>query len=115
MRLSVIIVNYNVKYFLEQCLYAVQKACTGIETEIIVVDNNSTDGSRDFLEPAFPEVTFIWNNRNVGFAKANNQAIEIAGGEFILLLNPDTLVPEDCFERCIRFFGSMKFIKFFFR
>ncbi|HQY12727.1 MAG TPA: glycosyltransferase family 2 protein, partial [Ferruginibacter sp.] len=106
MRLSVIIVNYNVKYFLEQCLYAVQKACRGMEAEIIVIDNNSTDGSRDFLEPAFPEVRFIWNDRNAGFAKANNQAIEIARGEFILFLNPDTLVPEDCLESCLRFLGS---------
>jgi len=108
MRLSVIIVNYNVKYFLEQCLYAVQKACRSIEAEIIVVDNNSTDGSRDFLEPAFPEVRFIWNDRNAGFAKANNQAIEIARGEFILFLNPDTLVPEDCLESCLRFLGSQE-------
>lgn len=103
MRLSVIIVNYNVKYFLEQCLHSVQKACAGLEAEIIVVDNCSTDGSREFLEPAFPQVRFIWNSGNEGFAKANNQAIAVANGEYILFLNPDTLVPEDCFEKSIQF------------
>ena len=106
MRLSVIIVNYNVKYFLEQCLYAVQRACTKLDAEIIVVDNNSTDGSREFLEPAFPAVKFIWNSNNIGFAKANNQACAQATGEYILFLNPDTLVPEDCFTECIRFLAS---------
>ncbi|HMI77248.1 MAG TPA: glycosyltransferase [Ferruginibacter sp.] len=106
MQLSVIIVNYNVKYFLEQCLYSVQKACRNMEAEIIVADNYSADGSKDFLEPRFPAVKFIWNNNNVGFAKANNQAIEIAKGEYILFLNPDTLVPEDCFEKCLDFFRS---------
>ena len=87
MQLSVIIVNYNVKYFLEQCLYSVQKACLGIDAEIIDADNNSTDGSREYLEPNFPTVNFIWNNENAGFAKANNQALEKAKGAFILFLN----------------------------
>ncbi len=106
MQLSVIIVNYNVKYFLEQCLYSVQKACSHVEAEIIVADNNSTDGSRDFLAPLFPKVNFIWNSSNVGFAKANNQAVVKAKGDVILFLNPDTIVPEDCFEKCISFFKS---------
>ena len=108
MQLSVIIVNYNVKYFLEQCLYSVQKASQAIEAEVIVVDNNSTDGSKDFLEPLFPRVNFIWKSSNVGFAKANNEAVAMAKGDFILFLNPDTLVPEDCFEKCINFFRSNK-------
>lgn len=108
MRLSVIIVNYNVKYFLEQCLYSVQKACVNMKAEIIVVDNCSTDGSREFLEPAFPAVKFIWNSSNEGFAKANNQAIAVANGDYILFLNPDTLVPEDCFEKCIQFLQSQE-------
>ena len=103
MHLSVIIVNYNVKYFLEQCLYSVQKACVGMDAEIIVVDNNSTDGSRAFLEPGFPTVNFLWNDINEGFATANNQALSIVKGDYILFLNPDTLVPEDCFEKCINF------------
>ena len=108
MHLSVIIVNYNVKHFLEQCLYSVQKACLGIEAEIIVADNNSTDGSRAFLEPAFPAVNFIWNSNNVGFAKANNQALANAKGDFILFLNPDTILPEDCIEKCLQFFKEHK-------
>lgn len=108
MLLSVIIVNYNVKHFLEQCLYSVQKACKGIDAEIIVADNNSTDGSRGFLEPAFPGVTFLWNTDNTGFAKANNQALEMATGDFILFLNPDTIIPEDCIEKCIQFFDLHK-------
>ncbi len=108
MILSVIIVNYNVKHFLEQCLYSVQKACKGIDAEIIVADNNSTDGSRGFLEPAFPGVKFLWNTDNTGFAKANNQALEMATGDFILFLNPDTIIPEDCIEKCIQFFDLHK-------
>ena len=108
MQLSVIIVNYNVKYFLEQCLYAVQKACSGIESEIIVTDNNSSDGSRAFLEPAFPAVNFIWNSGNVGFARANNQALEIAKGAFILFLNPDTILAEDSIAKCLQFFTENK-------
>jgi O-antigen biosynthesis protein len=104
LQLSVIIVNYNVKYFLEQCLCAVLKACKNITAEVIVADNNSSDGSKDFLLPKFPQVNFIWNNSNVGFAKANNQALAQAKGEYILFLNPDTIVPEDCFEKCIQFF-----------
>ncbi len=108
MKLSVIIVNYNVKYFLEQCLYSVQKACLGIESEIIVTDNNSIDGSKAFLQPAFPAVNFIWNNSNVGFAGANNQALEIAKGDFILFLNPDTILAEDCIEKCLQFYEENK-------
>jgi len=108
MLLSVIIVNYNVKYFLEQCLHSVQKACFQIDAEVIVIDNNSTDGSREFLTPLFPDVNFIWNNSNVGFAIANNQALDIAKGDFILYLNPDTILPEDCIEKCIEFFEQNK-------
>ena len=106
MDLSVIIVNYNVKYFLEQCLCSVQKAYRNIEAEILVVDNNSTDGSREYLLPKFPSVNFTWNSCNEGFAKANNQALAAANGEYILFLNPDTIVPEDCFDKCINFFKA---------
>ncbi|HEX2683066.1 MAG TPA: glycosyltransferase family 2 protein [Ferruginibacter sp.] len=108
MQLSVIIVNYNVKYFLEQCLYSVQKACAGIDAEIIVADNNSTDGSRQFLEPAFPAIKFIWNTTNMGFAKANNLALSISKGTFVLFLNPDTILPEDCLTNCLQFFNVHK-------
>ena len=108
MHLSVLIINYNVKHFLEQCLYSVQKACLGIDAEIIVVDNNSTDGSRAFLEPAFTQINFTWNSSNVGFAKANNQALEMSKGEYILFLNPDTILADDSIEKCIQFFKENK-------
>lgn len=108
MLLSVIIVNYNVKHFLEQCLYSVQKAMTGIQAEVIVVDNNSTDNSRDYLFPKFPSFQFISNKENNGFAKACNQGLQQATGKYILFLNPDTILPEDCFQKCITFFESTK-------
>ena len=108
MDLSVIIVNYNVKYFLEQCLFSVMKAVENIEAEIFVVDNNSTDGSRAFFKDRFHRVKFIWNSGNLGFSKANNIAVQHAIGKYILFLNPDTLVPEDCFEKCISFLTSHK-------
>ncbi len=108
MQVSVIIVNYNVKYFLEQCLYSVNKACRGMEAEILVVDNNSTDGSRSYLEPAFPTVKFTWNAINMGFARANNQGLAQAKGAYILFLNPDTILPEDCITKCLAFFDVKK-------
>jgi GT2 family glycosyltransferase len=106
LQLSVIIVNYNVKYFLEQCLCSVIKAIQNLEAEIFVVDNNSSDGSRNFFEDKFRGVKFIWNNENLGFSKANNIAVKQATGRYILFLNPDTLLPEDCIEKCIRFFET---------
>ena len=106
MLLCVIIVNYNVKYFLEYCLYSVEKAMKNMDGEIFVVDNNSTDGSNTFFHDKFPGVHFIWNRENEGFARANNRALQQAKGEYILFLNPDTIVPEDCFEKCIAFIKS---------
>ena len=106
LQLSIIIVNHNVKYFLEQCLCSVLKACRNIEAEIFVVDNGSTDGSCAFLEPRFPMVKFTWNNDNEGFAKANNRALADAKGTYILFLNPDTIIPEECFEECFEFFST---------
>ncbi len=103
MKLSVIIVNYNVKYFLEQCLHSVMKACTHIDAEVFVVDNNSMDGSVEMVSHKFPLVHCIANKDNKGFSRANNQAITIAKGEYILLLNPDTVVEEDTFEKIICF------------
>ncbi|MEP7079385.1 MAG: glycosyltransferase [Ginsengibacter sp.] len=103
MTLSVVIVNFNVKYFLETCLLSVQKAMQNIDGEILVIDNCSTDGSRDFFKNRFADVNFFWNQQNTGFAKANNEAIKISKGEYILFLNPDTVVPEDCFEKCLAF------------
>jgi GT2 family glycosyltransferase len=109
LQLSIIIINYNVKFFLEQCLSSVVKACKNIEAEILVVDNNSSDGSRIFFANRFPNVYFIWKNENAGFAKANNEALKLAKGEKILFLNPDTIIPEDCFEKCLTFFSENPF------
>jgi GT2 family glycosyltransferase len=106
MQLSVIIVNYNVKHFLEQCLYSVREAITGLTAEVIVIDNNSTDNSMEYLPPRFPTVRFVANKENTGFAKACNQGLSMASGKYILFLNPDTIVPEDCFTKCIAFMES---------
>ena len=106
MKLSVIIVNYNVQHFLEQALISVLDACSNIEAEIFVVDNHSKDDSIKMLKEKFPSVILIPNNQNVGFSRANNQAILRSQGEFVLLLNPDTLVAEDTFIKCIEFMAS---------
>lgn len=94
-KISVVIVNYNVKYFLEQCLYSVRAALLGMESEIFVVDNHSADGSVEYLRSKFQEVIFLENTDNPGFAKANNQAIAQCRGEYVLLLNPDTVIGEE--------------------
>lgn len=106
MKLSVIIVNYNVKYFLEVCVHSVQRAIQGIDAEIIVVDNNSTDGSMQMLAEKFPDVVRIENNNNAGFGKANNQGVAIAKGEYILFLNPDTVMPEDFFSKMLAYMDA---------
>lgn len=105
-KLSVIIVNYNVKYFLEQCLLSVRKAVQKIDAEVYVVDNNSVDGSCEMIKERFPEVKLIANKENTGFSVANNQAIKLSDGEYVLLLNPDTLVEEDTFEKCLTFMDA---------
>jgi GT2 family glycosyltransferase len=108
MKLSVIIVNYNVKYFLEQALHAVKKAMRTLEgqVDIFVVDNNSVDGSCEMVKEKFPEVVLIENSENTGFSKANNQAIRMSSAEYVLLLNPDTVVEEDTFVKIIRFMDT---------
>jgi O-antigen biosynthesis protein len=103
MKLSVVIVSYNVKYFLEQCLHAVQVALQHIPAEVIVVDNHSVDGSNNLVKEKFPGVILIGNKKNYGFSIANNQAIRISRGEYILLLNPDTVVEEDTFRKVLAF------------
>lgn len=102
-KLSVIIVNYNVEYFLEQCLNSCIKAMKDVSCELFVVDNNSIDGSLDMVRTKFPNVQLIANKDNVGFSKANNQAMRIAKGEYVLLLNPDTVVEEDTFKKVVDF------------
>ena len=95
MKLSVVIVSYNVRSYLEQCLQSVQKALEGIEGEVFVVDNHSDDDSVVTVREEYPWVTLIENQENLGFAKANNQAIRQSQAEYVLLLNPDTVVAED--------------------
>lgn len=106
MKLSIVIVNYNVEFFLEQCLYSVRRSLQGIDGEVFVVDNNSVDGSLKMLAKKFPEVKVIANKENVGFSRANNQAIRISTGEYVLLLNPDTVVEDDTFAKCIAFMDA---------
>lgn len=103
MKLSVIIVNYNVEFYLEQCLLSVQKALIGIDNEIWVVDNNSVDYSIRMLKSKFPDVRLILNKINVGFSVANNQAIREANGDYMVLLNPDTIVEEDTFRNTLAY------------
>ncbi|MGV3657075.1 MAG: glycosyltransferase family 2 protein, partial [Chitinophagaceae bacterium] len=104
MQVCIIIVNYNVRFFLEQCLHSVCAASRHLPVQVIVVDNASTDGSVAYLQPLFPQVRFIQSSRNLGFAKACNRGLQEATGRYILFLNPDTLLAEDTLEKCIRFF-----------
>lgn len=103
MKLSIVIVNYNVRSYLEQCLHTVQEAMKGLDGEVFVVDNQSTDGSVEMVRELFPDVTLIANQDNVGFSRANNQAIRLAKGDYVLLLNPDTVVGEDVFHKVVSF------------
>jgi GT2 family glycosyltransferase len=104
MTLSIVIVNYNVRYFLEQCLRSIVPSSIGIAHEVIVVDNASTDGSREYLEPRFQWVKFIWNQENKGYAVANNQGLAVSKGQFVLFLNPDTILSEQGLSTCIEHF-----------
>ena len=106
LKLSIVIVNYNVKHFLEQCLKSVNQSIKDIDAEIFVVDNNSVDGSNEMVQSLFPEVKLIANTENVGFSTANNQAILKSTGEYVVLLNPDTVVPENCFSKVLTFADS---------
>ncbi|MBK6541245.1 MAG: glycosyltransferase family 2 protein [Flavobacteriales bacterium] len=106
MKLSVIIVNYNVRAYLDQCLRAVLEAMKDISGEVFVVDNLSTDGSVELVRDSYPGVKLIANAENVGFSRANNQAIRLAQGEYVLLLNPDTVVGEDVFHKVIAFMDA---------
>lgn len=110
LKLSVIIVNYNVKYYLDQCIRSVLRAFEEMNTpaEIIVVDNHSADGSVDYLEQRYPQklfpmVRFVRSTHNLGFARANNIAIRQSRGEYVLLLNPDTIVGEDALKASVDF------------
>ena len=103
MQLSIIILNYNVRYFLELCVLSVQNAIQDIDAEIIVVDNNSSDDSCEMMKQRFPDVKLIENKQNLGFPKGNNIGVAQAKGEYICILNPDTVVAEDSFEKLLSF------------
>lgn len=108
MDVSVIIVNYNVRFFLEQCLHSLKRAGDGLAVQTIVVDNASSDGSINYLKPKFTDVHFITNKTNIGFAAACNRGLKEAVGRYVLFLNPDTLLSEDVLHRCIHFFSRHK-------
>lgn len=101
MQLSVIILNYNVRYFLELCVLSVQKAIQNLDAEIIVVDNNSSDDSCAMMKAKFPQIKLIENKENLGFPKGNNIAVQQAKGKYICILNPDTIVSEDTFHKIL--------------
>ncbi|MCB0601568.1 MAG: glycosyltransferase [Saprospiraceae bacterium] len=104
--LSIVIVNYNVRYFLEQCLNSVIAASQNLTTEIIVVDNASSDDSMAMVHARFPQVQCIANTENAGFARANNQGIMASTGDLVLLLNPDTVLQENTLYNCVEFLRS---------
>ena len=103
MKLSVVIVNYNVCNYLTACIDSVAKGLEGIEAEVFVVDNNSTDNSVEVVSRDYPWVHLIYNIENLGFSKANNIAIRQSAGEYVLLLNPDTVVEQDTLHHVITF------------
>lgn len=106
MKISIVIVNYNVKHYVEQCLLSVERALVGMTGEVYVVDNKSTDNSVEYLKSKFPWVYFIKNDFNAGFSKANNQALRVARGEYVMLLNPDTIIGENTLKECVSFLDS---------
>ena len=106
MKLSVVIVNYNVKHFLEQCLNSLEQATAGLDHEVIVVDNASTDGSTEYITSRFPNIKWMACHENNGFSKGNNIAIAQAKGEYILLLNPDTIVTKEAIKGCVDFMDT---------
>lgn len=103
MKLSVVIVSYNVRDYLENCLQSVSRALEGIEGEVFVVDNHSDDDSVETVRSQYPWVRLIENQENMGFSRANNIAIREARGEYVLLLNPDTIVEEATLREVLRF------------
>jgi len=108
MKLSVIILNYKVPYYLLQCLQSVEKAIQHISAEIIVIDNNSKDESCQLVKQYFPNVILVQNKENTGFSKGNNAGIMLARGEYICLLNPDTVVGESVFQDLLKFAETKK-------
>src|SRR5690606_13092682 len=106
MDISIIVVNYNVRYFLHLCLQSLEAAIKGLEGEIIVVDNASEDGSVTMIQTHFPQIRLIANTENVGFGRACNQGINLAAGGFVLFVNPDTLIGESLLEEALEVFNE---------
>lgn len=106
MKLSIIIVNYNVTQLLRNCLLSIQKYMEDIDYEVIVIDNASTDSSWRDLIPEFPKIRFISSPVNEGFAKANNKAVQLARGEYLLILNPDTEIEGYYIQEVLAFADS---------
>lgn len=106
MKLSVVIVSYNVRYYLEQCLCSLRQSLDGTDAEVFVVDNHSHDNSVEYLRKRFPNVKYVSLNHNLGFSRANNIAIRQSAGEYVLLLNPDTIVGENVIRQCLEFMDS---------
>ena len=106
MKLTVVIVNYNVKHYLYQCLYSLYRSIKKMDAEVYVVDNHSRDGSIEYVSKKFPDVNYVESNHNLGFARANNIAIRQSEGEYILLLNPDTIVGEDTISQVLDFMDA---------
>lgn len=105
-KLSIVIVSYNVKYYVAQCIASVLRSQGGVDADITVVDNHSQDGTVEFLRERFPSVKVVAGNHNLGFARANNIAIRATSGEYVLLLNPDTIVGEDVLSACLSFMDA---------
>jgi len=106
MDITIVIVNYNVKHYVEQCLLSVERALQGMTGEVYVVDNKSTDHSVEYLKSKFPWVYFIKNDYNAGFSKANNQVLRVARGKYVMLLNPDTIIGENTLKECVAFLDA---------
>ena len=105
-KLTVIIVNFNVKFYVEQCLVSLQKALEGIDSEIYIVDNHSRDDSVGYLRRRYRDVNIVVSNHNLGFARANNVAIRQSESEYVLLINPDTFVAENTIREALAFMDS---------
>ncbi len=108
MDVSVVIVNWNTRHVIDECLTSLSAELAGLSAEVIVIDNASTDESVAFIEQRFPEVRIVANNENGGFAAANNQGMRIATGRYVLLLNPDTVVMAGAITESIKYAGSLR-------
>ncbi len=104
--ISIIIVSWNVKDFLRKCLSSIYRFTEGLEFEVFVVDNNSSDGSSGMVKSEFPQVRFVENSSNLGFSSANNQALKISSGRYRLLLNPDTEITDNAFKKMVEFMDA---------